>query len=239
MQDCSQSKSGLKVLIIAPHQDDEVIGCGGLIAKLISQGHHVSVQHVFSGNSNVSDDPHNAKSIRQEEAKKAAKYLGYSVLTNFDILDRSFPATNVLIDRLIACFNVFKPDIVCCPHSGDSDKEHELVNFCCKEALWLSQTKSFNFNGESNDKHTLLLFYEIWNAISEPALYVDITAFATLKRAAIALFVSQVDSVDWMSGALGLNAYRGVTYKGSGHCEAFLIHRLGQQHSNYINEILC
>jgi N-acetylglucosamine malate deacetylase 1 len=238
MQNYAQNKFKMKVLILAAHQDDEVIGCGGTIAKLVSQGHEILVQHIFSGNSNVADNPNNAQSIRNDEAKQAGKYLGYTVMDNFDILDRSFPKTGFLVNLLINCFNNVKPDIVFCHHSSDSDKEHELVHLCCKEALWLSQTKSFNSNDEINDKATLLLFYEVWRPIAEPTLYVDISKFADLKRVAISLFVSQIASVDWISGALGLNAYRAITFKGNGHCEAFSIHRLGHQQNNFINEIL-
>ena len=41
------------VLVIAPHHDDESIGCGGTIALLTSKGYSVSVVHVYEGSSGV------------------------------------------------------------------------------------------------------------------------------------------------------------------------------------------
>ena len=57
------------VLVIAPHHDDESIGCGGTIALLTSKGYSVSVVHVYEGSSGVrSRYGSEAKSIRTQES---------------------------------------------------------------------------------------------------------------------------------------------------------------------------
>ncbi len=215
----------MTILVIAPHQDDETIGCGGLIARAVSSGHKVIVQHIFKGNSGIAGTPRGAPRTRNDEVAKAARILGFTTLENFNFTDRSYPGQGSIIERLAACFAEYAPGIVLCPHGQDSDKEHELVHACCKEALWLSQTKGYLPKGKYNDQETLLLFYEVWSPISAPAFYLDITAHIEKKKAAIAVFQSQLTGCDWVAGAAGLNAYRGNTLQGYGYCEAFGMHK--------------
>ena len=57
----------MNVLVLAPHNDDEILGVGGTIKKLIKEGHDVYVCEVTSG-------IHFA--LLQEEAKRAHRLLG-------------------------------------------------------------------------------------------------------------------------------------------------------------------
>src|SRR5690349_10233162 len=68
----------MKVLVIAPHADDETIGVGGTIAKYASQGHEVTVS-VITGHGN--DEPHplwprSAWETVRSEARAACQRLG-------------------------------------------------------------------------------------------------------------------------------------------------------------------
>lgn len=56
-----------KVLVLAPHPDDDVIGCGGTMAKHIDQGDEVKV--IYFSNKNTE---------REKEARKASQILGTS-----------------------------------------------------------------------------------------------------------------------------------------------------------------
>src|ERR1700719_2513935 len=73
-----------RILIIAPHADDEVLGCGGLIEKACKHGNVVKVVIAAVGNTNFR---HNEKTItsttRIRELTEALNYLG---CTDFDVI---------------------------------------------------------------------------------------------------------------------------------------------------------
>ena len=56
-----------KILVIAPHPDDEIIGCGGTIAKAIENNNNVYIQYLSSGD--------RIEKRREEEAKKVCSYM--------------------------------------------------------------------------------------------------------------------------------------------------------------------
>lgn len=67
-----------KILIVAPHPDDEIIGCGGLIAKVKESGSKVFVLFLTVGDTNdFSGDGFSSKKERLEEVERVAQYLGF------------------------------------------------------------------------------------------------------------------------------------------------------------------
>ena len=73
-----------KIIIFAPHPDDETLGCGGTIAKRISEGYEVFVvvmtdgRYAFMNVLDIDSDPtpEELKEIRKEEVKRATGILG-------------------------------------------------------------------------------------------------------------------------------------------------------------------
>ncbi len=63
-------------LVLAPHPDDEVLGCGGLIARKVRSGSPVWVAYLTDGRQGVQADPATAVALREEEAREAASVLG-------------------------------------------------------------------------------------------------------------------------------------------------------------------
>ncbi len=231
----------LTVIVIAPHQDDETIGCGGLVGKLTDNNHEVFVQHIFSGKSGIIGVPDNSPEIRQNEVLAAAEVLRFRVLTNLHYSDRSFPEPGDLIHKLVHVFREHRPDLVLCPHKGEADKEHQLVNKCCEEAVWLSKSEGYKSDSglDVNCSDTVTLYYEVWTPISVPSLFIDISEVIARKKEAIRAFSTQLAFADWVSGSIGLNAYRGTTLQGGGFCEAYLVEKTNIKHlKQIIDQIL-
>ena len=124
----------MRILVFAPHADDEVLGCGGIIAKNIEKGNEVFVcivtkacEPLFSSKDNETD---------QVEIKKAHELLGVKTIC----LD--YPAAmlneieryklNASIGEVI---NKVKPEEVYIPHKGDMHIDHKIVNEACMVAL--------------------------------------------------------------------------------------------------------
>lgn len=210
------------VLVIAPHQDDETIGCGGTICKLINKGYNVKVAHVFLGTSGVPGcSPHESSEIRVREAQTAARQGGYEVLDNLGFIDRNRARDHELQPHIIRLIRSVKPDLVFAPHSGETDYEHRLVSSAVREAGWLAAAAIFPELGAHLEHAPRTLYYEVWKNIEHPTVISDITNYQDIKRGMLADFSSQMSQTSWIEGSLGRNQYRGTTTIGRGLVEVF------------------
>ena len=125
----------MKVLVIAPHPDDEVLGCGGIISKYVKEGHEVYVSIVTRTCEPIF--PADFDKSNKEQCLKADKELGVKETIFLD-----FPAAmlesiprhefNNSISKLI---NDIKPEEVYIPHRGDMHLDHKMVVDACMVAL--------------------------------------------------------------------------------------------------------
>lgn len=119
-----------RVLVISPHADDEVIGCGGLMRKVISHGGEVHVAVVAVGDVWFYHlDRVVTKEERKQELHRALEYLGVtSHLTLFDdyesLMD-TIPIKNIItvFDRLI---RRIEPTVVLLPYPS-FHQDHKIV----------------------------------------------------------------------------------------------------------------
>lgn len=117
----------MKILIIAPHADDEIIGVGGTAAKCIANGGEVYVCVVTRGAKPLFDDEYVLR--LREETLQCHKLLG---VTKTYFLE--FPAVMLekhdrylLNDGIYKVISEVAPDEVYIPHIGDMQKDHQLV----------------------------------------------------------------------------------------------------------------
>ena len=115
-----------KVLVITPHPDDETLGVGGSIAKLINQGHDVYILTVSGHLPPLYDRKDYDKTVK--EAHKAYDILG---ITNSKFLE--IPATMIgdepvhsLNNKIVSVINEYRPNFVFCPFP-DRHIDHKLV----------------------------------------------------------------------------------------------------------------
>ena len=95
MEYSGKKKMNNIVLIVAAHPDDEVLGCGGTIAKHINKGDKVHVVFMTNG---VGSRNTSSKEIqeRQQAAKNAANILGVSSTQQFDFPDNKMDTVALL-----------------------------------------------------------------------------------------------------------------------------------------------
>ena len=115
-----------RVLVITPHPDDETLGVGGSIAKLINQGHDVYILTVSGHLPPLYDRKDYDKTVT--EAHKAYDILG---ITNSKFLE--IPATMIgdepvhsLNNKIVSVINEYRPNFVFCPFP-DRHIDHKLV----------------------------------------------------------------------------------------------------------------
>ncbi len=130
----------MNVLIIAPHMDDETLGCGGAICRHKSQGDAVHVVfaacriygHQFDNERNATEMSH---------ALDAKKVLGYDEAVFLNLHDeRLDAAVQDIIIPLERCVNQFRPDSVYIPFRGDNNQDHRAVFDACRVVLRPSAT---------------------------------------------------------------------------------------------------
>jgi len=210
------------ILIIAPHQDDEVIGCGGTMAKLIQDGCDVLVVHVFAGTSGVANvNERESRRIRMAEAKASAAIGGYKLLPCLGFKDRDRSRDSQLQSAIITVLRQVKPDVIFIPHKLESDYEHRLVAIEAREAAWLAASDIAPDDGKPLAAMSRIFYYEVWKNIDKPTVLSNIDNFVAIKREMLRVFSTQMDGSGWVEGSIGRNAYRGVTTAGNGYFEVF------------------
>lgn len=115
------------ILIVAPHPDDEVIGCGGLIKKYSEQGWHVYVLVLTRGTPKLYSEER-IENVRQE-AKTAHRILGVKETIFLDYFAPELDMVSIAdISRSIAkVINDLKAEKLFLPHRGDIHNDHSVA----------------------------------------------------------------------------------------------------------------
>ena len=199
-----------RVLVIAPHADDEVIPCGGTLLLHRQLGSPTRVVFVTDSTAGLSD-PEAARQlqcIRREEAARVAEAMRFESVVRLDLPDgRLVRHEAPLVKRLIDQIQSFKPDIIYCPFPGDGHADHQACALAVADA-----TVELGWQGQIHA-------YELWTALW-PNIMIDISDQAEEKERLIRLYASQMADRDYASGILGLNRYRGLQHR-VGYAEAF------------------
>ena len=115
------------ILVIAPHMDDEVLGCGGTISRHVDEGHSVTVcvcanrvyDHKFS---------YQADNGERKSCEDARKILGYGRIVHLNLPDEQLDRSQ--IELIVPIEQIIKetiPQIVYFPHRGDNHQDHRAV----------------------------------------------------------------------------------------------------------------
>jgi len=134
----------MKILVIAPHMDDEVLGCGATIAKHIKNKNNVCVCFVANRIYNHQFD-REKYAIEKQHAVEAKKILGYDEAVflelNDERLDASIQDIIILLEKYV---NKVKPDIVYTPFKSDNNQDHRAVFDAARVVLRPAATPFIN-----------------------------------------------------------------------------------------------
>jgi len=118
----------MNILVLSPHTDDGEFGCGGSIARFVSEGKNVFYAAFSTAEESVSCKfPRDILSI---EVRKATKVLGIERknLMLFDYKVREFPAyRQSILDDILLLKREFTPDIVMLPSTHDTHQDHQVI----------------------------------------------------------------------------------------------------------------
>jgi len=195
----AQDLRGERLLVLSPHPDDEVIGCGGLIALHVQEGRTVRVIVATDG-----AQAGEAK-IREEESRAALALLGGASVEFLRFPDRRLREHAAeLKQRLRAALLEFLPDLIAVPNPAEIHPDHIALSCAFCELIQSDETLFARL------AVTRVAFYEV-SAPARPNCLVDISAVAESKYTAIAMHASQLVFRDYVAYARGLNTYRSMT----------------------------
>jgi len=200
------------VVIFAPHPDDEVLGCGGTIAKKLAEGYNVFVIFMTDGRYGLKEvgidknpDPLELKTIRKEEALKAAKILGLNEENLFflDIEDKSLSKHKIpALEKTIKLLQDIKPAEVFFPQELEYNPDHRATNTIVKKALKKLDLYTVEYRYVIAWKFPIYFLLQFLNEdtllksmctfLGRNLFCVDISNFLSIKMEAIKQYASQL-----------------------------------------------
>ncbi len=232
---------GESVLVLAPHPDDETLGCGGTIRLLLESKKSVKVIFLTSGDK--ADPSHTLSKIlhrenppippllkggeggllnesyiteyallREKEAVKALKVLG---VTDYEFMQ--FPDRELhkyfksARERLLQIIKEYLPDTIYSPSPIELNPDHRTA-----AALSLEIQRT----GTENGRPERIIFYEVATPL-RPNMLIDITSAYGRKKRAIKKYRTQLRLIDYLGQITSLNILRSLTVKGPMYVEAF------------------
>jgi len=188
-----------KVLVVAAHPDDEVLGCGGTVARFLNEGKEVHV--LILGGITTSRYKKNQKEESWKkneykgEAHNAATALGLTSLKCVDFDDNRFDTVPLLeiIKAVEKAKNEVKPDLILTHDFADLNVDHRLTHQAVMAAF--RPDVSYNF-------FRIMTFEVLSNTECQdqamstfrPNCYIDIKDFLAKKIGAIKCYQSELRS---------------------------------------------
>jgi N-acetylglucosamine malate deacetylase 1 len=197
---------GERVVILAPHMDDEVIGCGGTLRKHVLNGADVTVVFLTDGRYGSSTlngllgemrrRQENALiESRKREARRALGTLGIHQIAFLDAEETKLAWAKELPQRLRQILESIRPDLVYLPFFLEEHPDHRAVSRLLLDAM---NDAEFGFD---------CIGYEVWTPLF-PNCFVKIDDTVELKKQALQHYESQLTDANYIHTSLGLNAYR-------------------------------
>lgn len=203
---------GQRLCVIAPHPDDESIGCGGLIAQRAKSDLESEVVFLTAGengnralrNSSLtakarSDLQNETAHLRKAEAEQAVSILSAKCIW-LDGTDGMLTRDEARLSQILAArWTKAPPDVIAAPFPADRHRDHataaRIVASAARDVL---------------PETTTVLAYEVWSPAPANTL-VDISDVADTKWRAINSYISQTATTDYATATQALNTYRAIS----------------------------
>lgn len=219
----------MKILVVAAHPDDEVLGCGGTIARLESEGNDVSVLILGEGVTSRFEDRELAdRSLIDElhsRCRQAVALLGVREVLLCELPDNRFDTVPLLkiVKMIEAQVSRIAPDVIYTHHGGDLNIDHRITHQAVLTATrpvdgrLVREIYAFEIPSS-----TEWAFHKI-EPVFQPNFFVDITDNLDRKIEALSLYDSEARPFPHprSSGAIRAIAQRWGSAVGCEAAEAF------------------
>lgn len=205
------------VAVIAPHPDDESLGCGGTIKHLTLSDVPVDVIFMTRGEMGLAaaaeatqEQKELLAAVRSAEATAACKVLGVRNVQFLAGHDSHLADQPEIPSSLAEVLSREPYHRVFCPNPEEDHPDHRAAYQFTLAAL------------ARNAMTADLWLYEVWTPL-KPNTYVPIGGTIDYKRSAIQCHRSQLELLDYTNAFVGLAAYRALFCRGARYAEAFRV----------------
>ena len=187
----------MNVLVLAAHPDDEVLGCGGTIARLSREGHAVYVAILGEGITSRYDereeaDPALVRALH-DKSRQAADLMGAAGLSLFSLPDNRFDTVPMLdvVKIIEGLITEHSPEAVYTQHGGDLNVDHGVtyratltatrpMSGCPVRAVYAYEVAS-----------STEWAFQQFSPVFQPGVFVDIGETLDVKLRAMACYESE------------------------------------------------
>lgn len=198
-------KENDKILIVAPHQDDETIGCGGLLALYGKQCDILLLTDGCLGNIEEYKDEQKLVNIRNNELDSAMSLVSVNNIFRLNIRNNELSHNISSVNK----FNIKAYQYVFVPSRNDEQTDHKVV-YSIFKSMKLKQHSS-----------AILVEYEVWTPLKTPTWFLDISSVIDKKKEMLSMYKSQLSGKNYLDATIGLNQYRGM-YRNYKYAEAYM-----------------
>ena len=222
------------VLVVAAHPDDEILGCGGTLARIARSGGSVHVVLMADGETSRFGTPGpgtraTAIAVRSAAATEACGLLGCASVDTLSLPDNRLDGLELLdvVKSIEAFVDRYRPDTVFTHHGGDVNVDHTVVHEAvlavCRPQPGHPVKRLFHFEVPSSTEWrppgSAPLFHPNW--------FVDISSTLDVKLAALRRYERELRSFPHprsLEAVEALARWRGAT-AGVTAAEAFVLGR--------------
>jgi bacillithiol biosynthesis deacetylase BshB1 len=209
------------ILIFGPHPDDQELGMGGTIAKLVSQKHSVHLVDMTNGE----PTPHGSIETRAKESAAAAQILGVS-RTLIGLPNRQVVHSIEARHKVAAVIRKHRADWLFVPYPIDAHPDHVAVTRICEDARFDAKLTKTDIPGDPYyPKRIIYYFCTHLRMNFTPNFCLDISDTVDKKIAAVQAYQSQFTdkSAAVPEMVRTINAYFGSRI-GTPYAEPFFTH---------------
>lgn len=208
----------MRILVLAPHPDDDAIGMGGTIRHHLEQGDDVDVIYLTDGSLGITGtDPATTALIRAQEAQRARVVLQAGAPGALNIEWWKYPDGELARhhEEATVRLEVSLPawDVAFTTHLDDDHVDHQAAARILRDAI--------RRRLEAGDTAPAGRTFEVWTPLRRPLHVRNIGPQAHIKSDAIRAHESQQSRQDYAGAALALNHYRGALLGRCQYAEAF------------------
>lgn len=203
--------AGQKVLVFAPHPDDEVLACGGTLALLQENGCQVRVIIMTDGSQG--DPLHHFEGDisyrRYCESRAALKELGITDVEYYDEPDGALSPGTGTVDRIKGSIDAFGPDLLFLPPLLDYHRDHVAASLAVLDA-W-----------HDCGSHARAFMWELWHPLPVNCV-TDISSVFERRQRAANCYSTALKYCDYPRAINGLASYRALYLAQGNYAEGFL-----------------
>ena len=195
---------GASVLVLAPHPDDELIGCGGTLIRLIAAGAKVTVIHATDGSEAASlwhaADPLR-RTVRLEEARRVGDALGFEELIFWREDNARFRERAERVRELAEVLERLRPALIFTPFVTDVHPDHRVLSRMLARALGAAPHAAENAR---------VFTYQVWSLLP-PNTYCGVADVMGQLERALFIYPTAMKVDDYVHFCQDRNYYDAVT----------------------------